>query len=157
MGRAAHNSYNEILHSTSTHTLIERGMIYLWNAAGIGQARTNGDFHRGNLHKTAGVFHTLDPRLREALIAFCRKNARKMKQLCKDALEVQQAAAREKEELLMATKISAAEDNYVNALYYLAQYNSACCWMRIGDARREYPKLSSDTAKLRAVKEQINI
>jgi hypothetical protein len=107
MGWASHNSYNERLHSTSTYALVKCGMIDLWNAACVGQVQTNGDFDRGNLHKAVGVFHTLDPRLREALIAVCCKNARKMKQLCsavccknarkmkqlcRDALEAQKAS-----------------------------------------------------------------
>lgn len=145
------------MHSTSTYALVECGMIDLWNAAGIGQSRTNGDFDRGNLQKTAGVFHTLDSRLREALIAFCWKNARKMKRICKEALEAQQASTREKEELKMPNKLQLAEDNYVNAMYYHAQYFSPCCWETIPVARCEYSTLLSKTAKLRAVKEQIHI
>ena len=103
---------------TSTYALVKHGIIDILNAAGVGQVQTNEDFDRGNLHKTTGIFHTLDPRLREALIAFCRKNALKMKQLCKDALEAQQASTREKETIWMEKRSQAAENNYVNALYY---------------------------------------
>lgn len=51
----------------------------------------------------------------------------------------------------------AAQREYANALTYINIYHSDECWRTVTKARKEYSKLTSKTAQLNAVKEQIKI
>eukprot|EP00956_Cyclotella_meneghiniana_P040742 scaffold203759_cov73-Cyclotella_meneghiniana.AAC.1 len=73
-------------------------------------------------------------------------------------LELQAKARKKKEDMLRELSIEKASEDYIDAVYYHRMYSSDACWK--GEPRivtTELGKLSSDTAKYRAVKENITI
>ena len=104
-----------------------------------------------------GSFHKLHEELRESLIAVCRENIRRTQSFYVDAIERQKASARRKEEIMMEKKLDEAQEDFIVALYFHEQYNSPRCWRTVEVAQQEYSRIGSQTAKLRAVKEQILI
>ena len=66
-------------------------------------------------------------------------------------------AKKRKLDQLRRKKFIAAQTKYADALTYIDMFHSPACWMTKADARREFGKLASKTAKLNTVKEQIRI
>ena len=80
--------------------------------------------------------------------------------LCKnsEAIERLNKVRREKEELIAKRRLESANEDHIDAVYYLSMYNSLACWR--GDKRvvtKELGKLSSESAKYHALKENILI
>eukprot|EP00957_Ditylum_brightwellii_P158419 12057475-Ditylum_brightwellii.AAC.1 len=57
--------------------------------------------------------------------------------------------------MLRKNKLIAAQKEYVDSLAYIDMYHSPTCWCTGADARREFAKLRSETARREALKEQI--
>ena len=108
--------------------------------------------------KPLGLFHQFDVELREALVLVAMEDAPTTRQQNNDDLNRQAKARRRKEELAKEQNMQKATDEYIEACYYHMMYNSDACWK--GDQRVvacELKKLTSTTAKLDALKENIKI
>ena len=62
-----------------------------------------------------------------------------------------------KQDSLRARKHHAVQEKYTRALTYIDMYHSPACWRTKSDAKKEFKKLESKTARLDAVKEQQRI
>ena len=57
----------------------------------------------------------------------------------------------------MVKRRKITQEEYVNAIYVFGMYKAPRCWDTVVKAKRQYNKLTSESAKLAAVKEQIQI
>ena len=73
------------------------------------------------------------------------------------ALDQQREANTQKKALLRKKKLLVAESRYATALTYIEMYYSPAAWKTSTQARREFNKLTNNTAKLNYVKELIHI
>ena len=64
---------------------------------------------------------------------------------------------RRKEELLKENENKKASEKFIDALYYYEMYFSPACWKTAKIVDREMQKLTSKSAKLNALKENIRI
>ena len=81
----------------------------------------------------------------------------KMRRYFDDALAAQGAARRRKEEIALEAKCADVREEYIVAIYFHEQMSSPRCWRTQERADFFYKALKSETARLRAVKEQILI
>ena len=58
-----------------------------------------------------------------------------------------------KKEVLWKNKLMAAQKEYASALTYIEMYHSQDCWILEEDVARQFEKLTSNTARVNAVKE----
>ena len=116
----------------------------------------NGDFVRDlkDSSKT-GMYHQLPSNMRESLVQYAVSIAPEVRKEARDALDMQAKSKQQKKEALRKKKLVAAQVQYANALTYIDIYHSPACWRDIGEARKKYGKLRSETAKREACKEQI--
>lgn len=173
MNMKANNSDAESFWGTLTCAMEGSGMISLDHAAGEGQTRSNGDFSRehelqnlvtGRKSKkesdkspSIGTFHTLPLELKQSLIATAKKFAKRGRRRYQAALKRQRQYKERIEKLAMDKKIDLLQADYIGATYLWLQGHSDRLWDTVEKANREYNRLKSETAKLRAVKEQILI
>jgi len=108
--------------------------------------------------KCQGLFHGLSNELRQAIVLVAMEDASSTRiQNCTD-IQAQDTARREKEELCKEKNTENATEEYIEGLYYHRMYFSTPCW--IDDHRyvkRELCKLTSESAKYHALKENIMI
>ena len=62
-----------------------------------------------------------------------------------------------KQDLLCQKKMVAVQKEYANALTNIDMFHSPACWQNKKVANKSFEKLTSRSAKLEAVKEQIRI
>eukprot|EP00956_Cyclotella_meneghiniana_P021742 scaffold40045_cov23-Cyclotella_meneghiniana.AAC.1 len=105
------------------------------------------------------LFHKLDEAIREAIVLVALEDAPNKTQVQHRAeLESHARARCIKEELIRQKNDKQVTEAYIDALYYHKMYNSAACWK--GDSRvisHELKKLTSNTAKYIAIKENIHM
>ena len=95
--------------------------------------------------------------MHDSLLRFALKASPGMRKAEATALDQQREAKAQKKALLRKKKLLAAESRYATALTYIEMYYSPAAWKTSTQARGEFNKLTSNTAKLNAVKEQIRI
>ena len=78
-----------------------------------------------------------------------------MRKAEKDASDRQREAKYKKVVAMRKKKLLAVQAKYANALTYIDMYHSPACWKTATQARKEFNKLSSYSARLEAAKEQI--
>jgi len=179
LGRSANNSISESCHASATEGLAQFGMIRLDYSGAMGQSRVNNDFGRGheayasrgkmkqvtNKRKGTvekkeielGSFHMLHPKLQDSLLQTSRKNAKKHGARFDAALKRQEDLKREKMELLLAKKLEDKGSNFLENLYLWDQWHHEKCWHTKEEANDQFKALTSKTAKLKAVKDQLLI
>jgi len=170
VGVDASNSVSESLHLSSMLGIEHYGTICIDHSAAEGQTRSNNDFGRGHRdlvtgkrtknkvgYITIGSFHELPPELKESLIQWAREYARRNKQDFDLWLNRQKALRRKKEVEKLEKEYADATEDYIVAIYFFEQYSSPRCWKTVTDTREEYGRLSSESPRLEAVKEQILI
>ena len=165
------NDPAESIFGAVTRELMVYGRIGFGAASGIATARRNRDFARGiskekrksskkgsaaKLEST-GLFHSISIEMREALITMAARDNRSELAIDRADLESQRAARRCKEELASEKGRESASESYIDALYYFEMWGSAACWKTTTKADEEYAKLTSKSAQLEALKEQIRI
>jgi hypothetical protein len=104
------------------------------------------------------MFHGLDKDIGTMIFEAAMKDAPATLRKNSEAIERLNKVRREKEELIAKRRLENANEDYVDAVYYLSMYNSLACWR--GDKRvvtKELGKLSSESAKYHALKENILI
>jgi hypothetical protein len=124
--------------------------------------KRNSFLHRKSTSKTdtksTGIFHGFDPDVRDAIIEMGIKDAPTARCHNNKMVERLNQVRLEKEEIAKRLSIKKQTEQFIEAEYYLKMYDSAACWK--GDKRTvtsELKKLSSDSAKYRALKENISI
>jgi len=179
LGRLANNSISESCHASATEGLKTFGMIRLDYSGAMGQSRVNDDFGRGHdayasrgrvkevtnkkqrttekKNIVLGTYHQLCQKLQDSLLRTARKTAKKLGQRFNDALERQEDTKREKMELLLLKKLDDKGSNFLENLYLWEQWHHEKCWQTVEEATEQYNALTSKSAKLRAVKDQLLI
>jgi hypothetical protein len=109
--------------------------------------------------KSTGIFHGFDPVVRDAIIEMGIKDAPSARRHNNKMIERLNRVRLEKEEIAKRLSIEKQQtEQFIEAEYYLKMYDSAACWK--GNKRTvmsELKKLSSDSAKYCALKENISI
>ena len=103
------------------------------------------------------MYHTLPTKMKQSLLTMAIKEAPNVRRNEAIAIEKQQQHKQQKQELLKRIKLIKAETLYINGLAYKEKFHSAAGWKTKTVALTEFSKLTSKTAKLDAVKEQIRI
>eukprot|EP00957_Ditylum_brightwellii_P065580 4974023-Ditylum_brightwellii.AAC.1 len=103
--------------------------------------------------KRKGIFHLLSDEMRETLLMVAMKDAPVAKKSDQTALLMQWEARQCKEELAKEHALESAMEEYTDALYYFGMYGSEACWKSTVIADIKLNKLTGNTAKLRALKE----
>jgi hypothetical protein len=158
IGKMATNDPAESPFAALTCQLQAFGRVLGIHASAVGHARINGDFKRDFKDSVKdGTYHKLPPDMRESLLRFALSIAPAIRKAEKTALDKQREAKKKKQEFLRQKKVAAVQREYANAVTYIDMYYSPACWKTMSQARKEFSKLRSKTAKLDAVKEQIRI
>eukprot|EP00957_Ditylum_brightwellii_P036204 2743163-Ditylum_brightwellii.AAC.2 len=95
--------------------------------------------------------------MRESLLMVAMKDASAARKSDQAALLMQQEARQYKEELVREHDLDSATKEYIDALYYFGIYGTEACWKTTAIIDTEVNKLTSKTAKLRALNENIRI
>ena len=164
---SASNSVSEANHASSTVGLKLSGTIRLDHVCAEGQTRHNNDFGRGhevlvkadsrqngNVNGIIGTYTTLCEEHQCSIIQAALENAHAIRRRFDDALARYAEGRREKEELAMQKKIDASREEYIVGVYFYEIYHSDRCWKTKRGARAQFGVLSSEAARLGAVKEQ---
>ena len=163
---SASNSVSEANHASSTVGLKLSGTVRLDHVCAEGQTRHNNDFGRGhkvlvkagsrqngNVNGNIGTYTTLCEEHQRSIIQAALENAHAIRRRIDDALARYAEGRREKEELAMQKKIDASREEYIVGVYFYEMYYSDRCWKNKRVARAQFGVLSSEAARLRAVKE----
>ena len=170
-GKEASNSISESAHAASTYSLKTSGTIRLDSASGEGQTRANNDFGRGHdalvkrgnkasgpqPEREFGQFFKLPAELQRSLITMAKQGAPNLRKRHDKALAAQKAEKLRRQQLMADKRLQDAEEKYIAAIDHFERYHSKRCWRNASEAFRNFDRLSSESARLRAVKEQIQI
>ena len=141
-----------------TRQLQSFGRVLGINYVDVGHARQNGDFRRSSGdHEGVGAFNNLSDEILESLLRFSISIVPIVKQGEIYAIERQREAKCMKKEVRREKKIMAAQKEYDSALTYIGIYHKQACWLSEEDVARQFTKLTSNTSRVNAVKEQIRI
>jgi hypothetical protein len=164
MGIRATNDEAESVPGGATANIQRYGHISLSGAGAVGDMRCNAFIHRPtkskNSVKPIGKFHQFDPSLQEAIILTAMTDAPATRKQNNDDLERQATARQIKEELIKEENLEKATEEYIDALYYYyyQMYFSPACWKNDPKVvARELRKLTSETMRYSALKENITI
>jgi hypothetical protein len=156
----ATNDRSESALGGMTHQLQKYGCIGLTNAAAVSNAKTNGYFRwfSKNGNTITGMFHQFDPKMRECLLMVAIEDAPETISGNRDDLDKQQEAKRKKEEMIKKKSLEKAKEDLVEASYYWEMYHSEVCWKgRVCIVQKMLGWLKSESAKLKALKENIRM
>ncbi len=92
-----------------------------------------------------------------SLLTMCMEDAPATQAQDREALSKQRQAKQQKEELMLEKGLTTAQELYIDALYYHEMFHSPACWKKATDVNRGLRKLTSKSAKLEAVKENIRM
>jgi hypothetical protein len=158
MGRMATNDPAESPFALLTRQMQGFGRLLGIHASAVGHARFNGDFTRDFENEdNNGAFLKLTPEMHDSLLTFALGLSPEVRKDEKVALDKQREAKKRRLQLLRDKKILAATQEYATALTYIDMYHSDACWKTATQARKQFSKLTSITAKKKAVKEQIKV
>eukprot|EP00956_Cyclotella_meneghiniana_P023299 scaffold45195_cov78-Cyclotella_meneghiniana.AAC.1 len=162
LGVTATNDEAESALGGITSNVQRYSRINISSAGAVSDTKRNKFLNRGKSTRKGdtkpGLFHELDDAIREAIVLVALEDAPKTRVQHRAELESHARARRIKEEVIRQKNDKRMTEAYIDALYYHKMYNSAACWK--GDSRvvsRELKKLTSDTAKYIAIKENIHM
>jgi hypothetical protein len=95
--------------------------------------------------------------MRESLLTYALSIAPTVRKEEKEALEFQREAKKQKQKVLLEKQMLACKKEYADALTYIEIAHSPAFWSTKKVAKTQFKKLTSNSAKLNAVKEQIRI
>ena len=137
LGTKATNCEAESTLGGATANVQRYGRIGLHNAGAVSAMNRNGFLDRGSKSKTKkqsrGLFHGLSPELQHSIVLVAMQDAPATNAANAEALTIQAAAKRRREELLKEKNMSQCTERFIEALYYHRMYNSPACWK--GDPR----------------------
>jgi hypothetical protein len=165
LGIRATNDEAESSPGGATAQVQEYGRINISSAAAISDMNRNKYLQRERNPprkkegaKCQGMFFGLPDDVKHGIVLVAMEDAPSTsRQNCAD-IQAQDTARREKEELLKEKNLEDATKEFIGGLYYHRMYFSPACWK--DDYRivaRELRKLSSESAKYQALKENIQI
>ena len=85
------------------------------------------------------------------------ENSKRAHTYLDDALFRQREYQRLKEELALIMKWTASKNEFIVGIYLHQQYHLSWCWNTPGKAFKEYDILGSESQKMKAVREQIQL
>ena len=145
----------------ATYQVQRYGRINLASAGAISDARRNAFLYRPVSKKdkqAKGIFHGLHLILRDCIVQVAMQDAPKTRAANNEALELQQLAKQAREELKKEKNMEKATEQFIEALYYYRMYYSEACWKgSVTRVTQGLKKLTSETAKYHALKENIMI
>jgi hypothetical protein len=170
-GIEASNSIAESVHASATHSLKLYGTVRLDSAAAEGQTRSNNDFGRcydtfvnpcrknksDTKTKPIGAMISLPIELQISLMAAGKRYAPRLRKAYDEALETQHQDTLERQKLAVEKECEKKGEEYIEGCDYLQRWHSDRCWKTKERALEVYNSLTSESAKLKAVKEQILI
>ena len=164
LGNTATNDEAESTLGGTTANIQRFGRIALSSAGAVSDMKRNAFLQRDTIPtkknqtvKPSGLFHQFPHELRQAIVRVM-KDAPETKPRNNDDLALQAKARHAKEEMIKAKNMEKATEEYIEGMYYRKMYDSAACLK--GDVRvvdRELKKLTSDTARYDALKENVMI
>ncbi len=166
---SATNDASESGHAASTAALKTCGTIRLDHAAAEGQSRANNDFGRGHEQLIAsrkkpnenenglGTFHTLPEKPQLSLMQYAQEQKSTSRRQFDDLLKEQKESAKRKDDLALQKKLDNEKKQFVTNLYLWEEYNKPRCWKDVDTAQEQYQQLSSNSAKMKEVRNQILI
>ena len=95
--------------------------------------------------------------MRESLLRFSISLVPTVKQGERDAMERKREAKWMKKEVLRKKKLLAELKEYASDLNYIEIYHSQDCWRSEEDVAHQFTKITSNTARVNAMKDQIRI
>ena len=165
LGNTATNDEAESTLGGTTANIQRFGRIALSSAGAVSDMKRNAFLQRDTIPtkknptvNQSGLFHQFPHELRQAIVRVAMKDAPVTKLRNNEDLALQAKARRAKEEMIKAKNMEKATEEYIEGMYYRKMYDSAACLkgsVRVVD--RELKKLTSDTARYDALKENIMI
>ena len=168
-GKVGVNDVSERPFGGMTQQMESFTTLYGMNATGVPQARINGDFNRVETTKTKkadedesqstknGSVIELDPQLLQSMIEFALKKTKQVRLEERKALTKQQEQRAAKLEKMKAAGYEKATQLLIDCLYYYDMYWSPRRLKTAAEVDELLGKLTSNTAKLDEMKEQIRI
>lgn len=170
LGKESSNSTSESLHGTVTHLMKVAGTIRLDHAAGDGMMQTNGHIDRNvnqyikknrkkevSENETPSLFFQLPEELRITAMIAAKRGAPALRKEHNVALNLQKEADLRRKRIEHEKNLENAKEEYIKAWDLIDVYHSDRGWKKLSQARRVFNSLSSEPARLKAVKEQITI
>ena len=144
------------------------GRIGLTNSGGVDQVKRNGYFtqyYGSSMNKEndegkrniLDFFNKLSYEMRTSLLKVVRDYISITQKRDQLALKKQRKEKQRKEQLLSEHGMAKASEAFIDALYYHEMYNSLACWKTAAMVNQELSKLTSNTSKMRALKENIRM
>eukprot|EP00956_Cyclotella_meneghiniana_P019308 scaffold32996_cov35-Cyclotella_meneghiniana.AAC.1 len=168
IGKESSNSTSESLHGTTTDIMKRTGTIRLDHAAGDGMIKYNRHVDRDveqyikgtkpSAKKDAapcGLFFTLPKELQISAVMTAKRGSKNLKKEHDQALESQKRADLARKQAEQMQIIEKAKEAYIRAWKLIEIYRSERGWKTLSQSWRTFNQLSSESARLRAVKEQI--
>ena len=158
LGTSATNDAAESPFAVVTENLQRFGRLTQVNAAATAHAKINGDFDRKILGADSdGAFHRLPQKMKQSLIMFAVKDVPKVQETERKAIAKQREHKQKKKEALLKNKLKKAATAYAQKLTFLEMYHSSACWRTAQDVKKIFRQLTSKSAKLEAIKDQIKM
>eukprot|EP00956_Cyclotella_meneghiniana_P008423 scaffold11328_cov66-Cyclotella_meneghiniana.AAC.8 len=170
IGKESSNSTSELLHGTTTDILKRAGTIRLDHAAGDGMIKYNRHVDRDveqyikgtkpSAKKGAtqsGLFFTLPKELQISAVMAAKRGSKNLKKEHDQALESQKRADLARKQAEQEQIVEKAKEAYIRAWELIEIYRSERGWKTLSQSWRTFNQLSSESARLRAVKQQIVI
>ena len=95
--------------------------------------------------------------LQKSLVITAKRGATKLRRQHDTALERQKAARLKHEELAHKRKLESSKEQFIIAFGFYERYSSGRCWKSITESYQIFNQLNSESARVKAVKEQIMI
>jgi hypothetical protein len=113
----------------------------------VGRSKISNKINERNF----GTFHKLPEELQQSLILFGKENASRLQKSFDDALEAQQEAHCQKEEIALHKKLEQMQGDYITVIYFYVQYHLSRCWRTLDDEDNNYKKLCSEGKILKGI------
>jgi hypothetical protein len=159
--KSATNDEAESVLGSATRNIQVYSRIHISGAGAVSSIKRNRFMDRSAIEcemKPLGLFHTLDEKMREAIILLALDDAIATRNQSNHDLQAQATERRCKSELLKSRDLMKATAEYVEAVCYHDLYSSPACWK--GDATivsRNIAQLTTQKSKYAALKTNILI
>ena len=173
LGKRATNDLSESAHAGVTYNIQQYGKIDIKRAAAISQVKSNSDFSRlvvkqikrksrkgkeqQPIKQKLGLFHSFPPELRSSVLIMAMENAPATRKENANELEFVHQARQRKAELQKKKCMEKSTEEYIEATYYFDMYKFPAGWKSIEEMTQGLKELTSKTARLEALKENIRI
>ena len=158
LGRMATNDSAESPFAGLTQQMQQFGRVLGIHASAVSHAKFSGDFNL-DFKDTSndGRYFKLPQEMKQSLLTYALSISPTVRREEKVALEIQREAKKEKQKILLEKQMLACKKEYADALTYIEMAHSPRFWSTKTMARDHFKSLTSLTARLDAVKEQIRI